>query len=139
MVDNSRRSIKGTDDSVITFPDRVDTSDSSPDNKVAKSRSRVRGMEDPVITYQNKVDTPDSKIAGRLMETQRVEGPHHLKSILEMSRKEERSFSQAVLLHYFLLTESGEFLQEASLVLLTFLLYKSLYYVAVHFSGCAKN
>ncbi|GFY73276.1 hypothetical protein TNIN_228661 [Trichonephila inaurata madagascariensis] len=78
---------------------RVDTPASSPDNKVANSRSRVKVMEDPVIAFPDKVDTPDSKIARRLMEVQRVGGPHHLKSILEMSRKDERSFSQVVLFH----------------------------------------
>ncbi|GFW79981.1 hypothetical protein TNCV_983901 [Trichonephila clavipes] len=88
IVNNSWSRIKGTDDPVITFPDRVDTLDSSPDNKVANSWSRVRGMEGPVITFPDKVDTPDSKIAWRLMEVQRVGGPHHLKSILETSRKE---------------------------------------------------
>ncbi|GFS52308.1 hypothetical protein TNIN_3661 [Trichonephila inaurata madagascariensis] len=75
---------------------RVDIPDSSPDNKVTNSWSRVRGMEDPVITFPDKVDTPDSKIVRRLIEVPRVGGLHHLKSILRMSRKEERSFSQVV-------------------------------------------
>ncbi|GFX40169.1 uncharacterized protein TNCV_4318041 [Trichonephila clavipes] len=73
---------------------RVDTPDSKPSNMVANSRSRIRRTDDPAIIVQDKVDTPDSKIARKLMEDLRVGGPHHLMSLLEMSRKEERSFSQ---------------------------------------------
>ncbi|GFY59466.1 hypothetical protein TNIN_390971 [Trichonephila inaurata madagascariensis] len=82
-VASSRSRVRGMEDPVITFPDRVYT----PDNKVANNRSRVRGMEDSVITFPTKIDILDSKIARSLMEVQRVGGPNHLKPTLEMSRK----------------------------------------------------
>ncbi|GFY61104.1 hypothetical protein TNIN_346661 [Trichonephila inaurata madagascariensis] len=72
---------------------RFDTPDRSPNTRVTKCRSRIQGTDDPAVTVQDKVDTPDSKIARRRMEVQRVGGPHHLKSLLEMSRTGE-SISQ---------------------------------------------
>ncbi|GFX77835.1 transposable element Tcb2 transposase [Trichonephila clavipes] len=52
------------------------TSLDTPNNTVVNKWSKVKGTEYPVITFLDKIDTPDSKIAIRLMEVQRAEGPN---------------------------------------------------------------
>ncbi|GFW39576.1 uncharacterized protein TNCV_3187471 [Trichonephila clavipes] len=71
----------------------------SPNNKVTNCRTHV-GAEDPGLIFLDTFDNPDSKIARSLKIVQRAEGQHRLKYILEISRKEEKSFSQLLKFFY---------------------------------------
>ncbi|GFY77803.1 hypothetical protein TNIN_368221 [Trichonephila inaurata madagascariensis] len=73
---------------------RVDTPDSSSNNMIANSRNRVKGTDGSAIIFRDKFDTPNSKIDKSIMRVLRVGRSNHLISILEMSRKEERSIIQ---------------------------------------------